>query len=151
MRFVLCQILPLDLGLSIELAYPSPALCAQLYLSRTHDLNTFVDCVLSTVYNSLAGPTNSGPEERRHTGNEPQRRKLVFSSFAPDVCAALNWKQPNCKCVFGLMAWFLKNMYRCRVLRVRLWCLEVAFRDGCCVFVTSGQVGQTMRERGCCG
>ena len=96
------QILPLELGLSIELAYPSAAMCAQFHLSRSHDLNSFVDCVLSTVCSSLAGPTSPVPGERRSIGNEPQRRKLVFSSFAPDVCAALNWKQPNCKdVVFG--------------------------------------------------
>jgi CDK inhibitor PHO81 len=95
---VLHQILPLELGLSIELAYPSAALRAQLYLSRSHDLNTFVDAVLSTVYSSLAELTSS--KERQSIGREPQRRKLVFSSFAPDVCAALNWKQPNCMCLF---------------------------------------------------
>jgi hypothetical protein len=53
------QILPLELGLSIELAYPSAAMCPRIYLSRTHNLNSFVDCVLSMVYSSLTG-TNQG-------------------------------------------------------------------------------------------
>lgn len=106
------QALPLELGLSIELGYPSPALCARFFLSRSHDLNTFVDSILSTVYSSL---TRS--EDRRSMGGEPQRRKLIFSSFAPDVCAALNWKQPNCE-VFVIVATALSYLYRCCFLRV---------------------------------
>jgi CDK inhibitor PHO81 len=41
--------------------------------------NTLVDYVLRTVYEA------------------PTRRKVVFSSPNPNICAALNWKQPNCK------------------------------------------------------
>ncbi|KAF8528696.1 hypothetical protein JB92DRAFT_738923 [Gautieria morchelliformis] len=111
----LLQLLPLELGLSIELAYPSAALRAQLYLSRSHDLNTFVDAVLSTVYSTLAESTSSG--ERQGIGREPQRRKLVFSSFAPDVCAALNWKQPNYAVFFasdcGVWNWPLDADFSC--------------------------------------
>ena len=85
----LLQMLPSELGISLELAYASPALCNLFQLNRCHDLNAFVDSVLSSVYSAL-----SSPDEARKTG---KRRKLVFSSFSPDVCAALNWKQPNCK------------------------------------------------------
>jgi len=60
-------------------------------MGRGHNLNTFVDSVLSKVYSTLAAL-----QQCTRTGKDLPRRKLVFSSFAPDVCAALNWKQPNC-------------------------------------------------------
>ena len=43
-----------------------------------------VDAVLRTIYDA---PSPDGPSARRN---------VVFTSSAPDVCAALNWKQPNC-------------------------------------------------------
>ncbi|CAK5276058.1 unnamed protein product [Mycena citricolor] len=64
------QTLPPTLGVNLELAYPR----AQ---TRLH-LNDFVDSVLRTTYH-----------------NPASRRRYVFTSFSPDVCAAVNWKQPN--------------------------------------------------------
>ena len=48
------------------------------------DLNDAANSVLRTVYDTSALEGQMG------------RRPVVFTSFAPDVCAALNWKQPNC-------------------------------------------------------
>jgi len=31
----------------------------------------------------------------------------VFTSFSPDICSALNWKQPNCKRLHGRSLAFL--------------------------------------------
>ena len=53
-------------------------------LRHALDLNDVVNAVLRTVYDSSALEGQMG------------RRPVVFTSFAPDVCAALNWKQPNC-------------------------------------------------------
>ena len=50
------------------------------------NVNVSVDCILRTIYQKRPGPSGNGG-----------RRRIVFTSFSPDVCAALNWKQPNCK------------------------------------------------------
>ncbi|KAG7448928.1 uncharacterized protein BT62DRAFT_979053 [Guyanagaster necrorhizus] len=78
----LLKILPPNIGISLELAYPSPKIRERYCLSRL-DLNTFVDSILRTIYYTSTAD-----------GRLP-RRRIVFTSFSPDVCAALNWKQPN--------------------------------------------------------
>ncbi|KAF8529169.1 cyclin-dependent protein kinase inhibitor [Hysterangium stoloniferum] len=108
----LLHILPSEYGISLELAYATPAIREDYSLSRSHDLNIFVDSVLSMAYNTLIGP-----DDHRSVEKDPQRRKLVFSSFAPDVCAALNWKQPNYAVFFasdcGVWAWPSENDFVC--------------------------------------
>jgi len=64
-----------------ELALPPPRLRVKHMLGRQLDLNDFVDSVLRVVYDA--------------SSSEIGRRKIVFSSFTPEVCAAVNWKQPN--------------------------------------------------------
>jgi CDK inhibitor PHO81 len=51
---------------------------------RATDLsvNDFADAVLRTIYHTLDGAG---------------RRRIVLTSFSSDICAALNWKQPNCE------------------------------------------------------
>ncbi|KAJ7688424.1 cyclin-dependent protein kinase inhibitor [Mycena rosella] len=79
----LLKILPNTLGVSLELAYPQRT-------ARVHSpgyrlqLNTFVDSVLRTIYHT------TGSLDRPLA-----RRRIVFTSFSPDVCSAVNWKQPN--------------------------------------------------------
>ena len=81
-----CQILPQEFGISIDLAYPTKHV-SETRLSRNQsDLNTFVDSVLRTIYQV------SAPSEVL-----TRRRRVVFTSFSSDVCAFLNWKQPNCE------------------------------------------------------
>ncbi|KAJ7233137.1 cyclin-dependent protein kinase inhibitor [Mycena haematopus] len=75
------KILPTSLGVSLELAYPQREVRAQALRYRLQ-LNSFVDSVLRTIY-STSGSVHGA------------RRRIVFTSFSPDVCAALNWKQPN--------------------------------------------------------
>ncbi|PLW47696.1 hypothetical protein PCANC_04828 [Puccinia coronata f. sp. avenae] len=75
--------LPISLGLDLEIGDPGLSQHGSL------DLNTFVDAILKTIYDST---TKTAPQ------NQPQRRRrrrLVLSSFEPLVCTALNWKQPN--------------------------------------------------------
>ncbi|KAF8342028.1 Glycerophosphodiester phosphodiesterase domain-containing protein, partial [Cantharellus anzutake] len=76
--------LPLKYGVSLELRYPNPVIRQRYSLGRNHEPNEFVDSVLRTVYSALA----------THSGAFP-RRKIVFSSFVPTICTAINWKQPN--------------------------------------------------------
>ncbi|KAF8211453.1 cyclin-dependent protein kinase inhibitor [Mycena galopus ATCC 62051] len=82
----LLKILPTTLGVSLELAYPQRAVRAQSSGYRLQ-LNSFVDSVLRTIYST--------------SGSVGARRRIVFTSFSPDVCAALNWKQPNCMSLSG--------------------------------------------------
>ncbi|TCD67694.1 hypothetical protein EIP91_012060 [Steccherinum ochraceum] len=75
------QILPQTVGICLEIAYPPTSIRQRRSLRHQLDLNVMVDAVLRTIYTQ--DPTHSG------------RRNVVFTSFSPDVCAALNWKQPN--------------------------------------------------------
>ncbi|KAJ6539036.1 cyclin-dependent protein kinase inhibitor [Mycena capillaripes] len=76
----LLKILPTTLGVSLELAYPQRAVRAQ-FMGYRLQLNSFVDSVLRTIYHT--------------SGSVHGRRRIVFTSFSPDVCSAINWKQPN--------------------------------------------------------
>ncbi|KAF8916800.1 hypothetical protein CPB85DRAFT_252669 [Mucidula mucida] len=78
----LLTILPSSVGVCLELAYPPASIRERHCLSRPK-LNTFLDSVLRTIYQTR---TSDGPVTRR---------RIVFTSFSPDVCAAINWKQPN--------------------------------------------------------
>lgn len=69
----------------VELAYPTASILEQRCLGHQVDLNDAVNAVLRTIYDITA--------QEGHIG----RRNVVFTSFSPDVCAALNWKQPNCE------------------------------------------------------
>jgi len=80
----LLKILPLNINISLELAYPSQATRKRLTIGHRLDLNEFVDAVLRNIYH--ASTSLDAPY---------YRRRIVFVSFSPDVCSALNWKQPN--------------------------------------------------------
>lgn len=75
--------LPENIGFNIEMKYP------MLHESEEHDmdtyaveLNSFCDTVLSKVYD-LAG-----------------NRHIIFSSFNPDICLCLSFKQPSIPIMF---------------------------------------------------
>lgn len=75
--------LPEHIGFNIEMKYP------MLHESEEHEmdtyaveLNSFCDTVLSKVYD-LAG-----------------ERHIIFSSFNPDICLCLNFKQPSIPILF---------------------------------------------------
>ena len=77
--------LPLSVNISLELAYPSQTIRKCLSIGHQLDLNDFVDAVLRNIYHA-----STSLDTPHH------RRRIVFASFSPDVCSALNWKQPNC-------------------------------------------------------
>lgn len=79
----LLRTVPTSYNLVLELAYPATGTINELNLGRRLNLNAYADSVLRTIYGVSAA-----------IGTE-SRRKVAFSSFSPDVCAALNWKQPN--------------------------------------------------------
>lgn len=75
--------LPQDVGFNIEMKYP------MLFESEEHEmdtyaveLNSFVDTVLTKVYDL------------------GKKRKIIFSSFNPDICLLLSFKQPNIPILF---------------------------------------------------
>ncbi|EJD01250.1 cyclin-dependent protein kinase inhibitor [Fomitiporia mediterranea MF3/22] len=78
----LMKVLPTSLGMHLDLAFSSCTSRKRNTFAHGHTLglNDFVDSVLKAVYHGLPF--------------QPHRR-IVFGSFNPDVCAALNWKQPN--------------------------------------------------------
>ena len=76
--------LPEDVGFNIEMKYP------MLFESEKEgldtyavELNSFVDIVLQKVYD-LGGPN----------------RNIIFSSFHPDICLLLSFKQPSIPVLF---------------------------------------------------
>ncbi len=82
--------LPPNVGFNIEMKYP------MLHESVEHnmdayavELNSFCDTVLEKVYD-YATPN----------GKEEGRRDIVFSSFNPDVCLTMSFKQPNYPVLF---------------------------------------------------
>ena len=77
------QVLPPFLGVDLEVRYPTRSDVRRLKLYNILEVNQFVDCVLSTVYETI------------QNGGDDNHRRIVFSSFNPVVCTALNWKQPN--------------------------------------------------------
>lgn len=78
------QVLPPSFGLYLDLACPTKAgqKTGAFSHNSSFDLNSVVDSVLKAVY---------------HTSPLPSRRRIAFSSFDPDICAVVNWKQPNCE------------------------------------------------------
>ncbi|KAI8622272.1 hypothetical protein BC830DRAFT_751718 [Chytriomyces sp. MP71] len=68
---------PTSVGLSIELKYPTQSERDNLSIPHLPSINTFLDSVLKTVYD--------------HSGS----RSIIFSSFNPQICVTMNWKQPN--------------------------------------------------------
>jgi CDK inhibitor PHO81 len=84
------SLLPADTGVNIQLKYARKFDAKHESVGRSGEVNAFVDSVLHVVYE--AGKTSPG-------------RKIIFSSFDPTVCTALNWKQPNCEYHFLMNAW----------------------------------------------
>ncbi|RKU43914.1 Glycerophosphocholine phosphodiesterase, variant 2 [Coniochaeta pulveracea] len=96
---------PQSVGFNIEMKYP------MLHESEEHEmgtyaveLNSFCDTVLSKVYD-LAGD-----------------RHIIFSSFNPDICLCLSFKQPN------IPIMFLTDAGSCEVGDIRASSLQEAIR-----------------------
>ncbi|KAK7229034.1 hypothetical protein V2G26_001204 [Clonostachys chloroleuca] len=97
--------LPEHIGFNIEMKYP------MLHESEEHEmdtyaveLNSFCDTVLSKVYD-LAG-----------------ERHIIFSSFNPDICLCLSYKQPSIPILF------LTDAGCCSVSDIRASSLQEAIR-----------------------
>jgi len=96
---------PKDVGFNIEMKYP------MLHESEEHEmdtyaveLNSFCDTVLEKVYDLASS------------------RNILFSSFNPDICLCLSFKQPN----YPIM--FLTDAGVCEVGDIRASSLQEAIR-----------------------
>ncbi|KAI9304900.1 Glycerophosphodiester phosphodiesterase domain-containing protein [Cunninghamella echinulata] len=69
---------PKTAGCNIEVKYPMVDEAEDDELHQFQELNIFVDTILECVYN-----------------NTEEDRRIIFSSFHPEICLALNLKQPN--------------------------------------------------------
>lgn len=89
----LLSVVPSDLGLNVQLRYNrgiDRSSTTTRGAGKTIEVNAFVDTVLHTIY--------AAAKNHARTDAAAGGRKMVFSSFDPTVCTALNWKQPNCTC-----------------------------------------------------
>jgi len=78
----LLEILPVSIGIDLDIMYPSSTDMRDNPMLPKMEVNQFVDAILHTVYDAGAA-------------HREQSRKILFSSRSPTVCTALNWKQPN--------------------------------------------------------
>ncbi|KAI7861536.1 Glycerophosphoryl diester phosphodiesterase family-domain-containing protein [Spinellus fusiger] len=69
---------PSSAGCNIEVKYPLIDEAEGDELHQFQEINIYVDTILDCVY-----------------GTAEQNRKIIFSSFHPEICLALNLKQPN--------------------------------------------------------
>ena len=90
------KLLPGHIGIMLELAHPSMMVARDQAPRHQLDLNQIVDAVLRTILQTSAS-----------LGGVYARRKIIFTSFCPDICAALNWKQPNCESFFPFVGQFI--------------------------------------------
>lgn len=113
--------LPLNVNLDLSILYPTEV--EKDYLNVTSamlDLNCQVNSILNIVFDHAR-------EARRHTAPEAaaaaaaglsssnilRNRSLVFSSYHPNVCTVLNWKQPNYPVLFCVDVSATENLTKC--------------------------------------
>jgi CDK inhibitor PHO81 len=80
------SLVPTGVHVNVQILYPTPEEESSLALGPALDLNEFVDSILTIVFDHA----------RAQRAQSPQAvRSVVFSSYNPQLCTALNWKQPN--------------------------------------------------------
>ena len=82
------KLLPVNIHIDLNIAYPSYGEPNNMRIFSRADLNNSVDAVLNVVFDSARAVRRSRPESGR---------PVMFSSYNMNICTALNWKQPNCK------------------------------------------------------
>ncbi len=80
--------LPTSINLDLNVMYPTAAEERALGLGPTLNINNFADAILKEVFDHARISREKNPDFTR---------SIVFTSYNPDICVALNWKQPNCK------------------------------------------------------
>lgn len=80
--------LPTSIHVNLQVLYPTATQERIHCLSPSPNINSFADTVLQDVFEHARMTKERAPEFMR---------SMVFTSYNPDICTALNWKQPNCK------------------------------------------------------
>lgn len=79
-------LLPKGMHVNLQILYPSSEEEKRLRLGPTININSFGDAILAVVFDHARTLRERSPD---------LMRSIVFSSYNPTVCTALNWKQPN--------------------------------------------------------
>ena len=80
--------LPTSINLDLCILYPSSIEERNLGLGPMVNINSFADAILTDVFNHARAS-----KEKNHNF----MRSIAFTSYNPNICVALNWKQPNCE------------------------------------------------------
>ena len=80
--------LPTSIHVDIHVLYPSACDEQNRGLCPTLNIDKFADAILKDVFDHARITREQTPDFMR---------SIVFTSYNPDICTALNWKQPNCK------------------------------------------------------
>ncbi|KAG7104273.1 Ankyrin repeat protein nuc-2 like [Verticillium longisporum] len=80
------SLLPHGMHVNIQVLYPTTEDEKAFGLGSTLDMNSFVDAILTIVFDHARAQRAQSLESVR---------SVVFSSYNTNLCAALNWKQPN--------------------------------------------------------
>ncbi|EEP80809.1 conserved hypothetical protein [Uncinocarpus reesii 1704] len=78
--------LPTSIHVNICALYPSAADEKEFGLGPQINVNAFADSILTEVFNHARSSKENNPYFMR---------SIVFTSYNPNICIALNWKQPN--------------------------------------------------------
>lgn len=79
-----------DIHLNLQIIYPTVNEEQKLQLNHNLDINSSADAILTNVFDHARNFRQQNPNFMR---------SVVFTSKNPNICTALNWKQPNCKIV----------------------------------------------------
>lgn len=78
--------IPAEISLNLNLLYPSLNEERDLGIFQSVDINRFADTILTEVFDHARA---------LKARNTELSRSIVFSSWNPSICTAINWKQPN--------------------------------------------------------
>lgn len=80
--------LPTSIHIDIQVLFPTVAQERTLGLRPSPNINDYADAILKEVFDHARSTKEQNPDFMR---------SIVFTSYNPDICTALNWKQPNCE------------------------------------------------------
>ncbi|KAM7208679.1 ankyrin repeat protein nuc-2 [Naviculisporaceae sp. PSN 640] len=100
------SLLPRGMHVNIQVLYATPEEEQAFGLGPNMDMNAFVDAILGIVFDharaqraqaqqGAAAAAANALGQGQMGLDATSIRKVVFSSYNPSLCTALNWKQPN--------------------------------------------------------
>ncbi|KAL8873220.1 MAG: hypothetical protein Q9174_001284 [Haloplaca sp. 1 TL-2023] len=78
--------LPTNINVDIQVLFPTDAQEEAFGLYPSPNINDYADAILKDVFDHARDVRKQDPDVTR---------SIVFTSHNPDICTALNWKQPN--------------------------------------------------------